>query len=57
MNIAILMNEYAPYVYGVAGVHVEYLARELANLEDRVHRVRVLCFGDQQERSGNLRDG
>jgi alpha-maltose-1-phosphate synthase len=54
MNIAILTNEYPPYVYGGAGVHVEYLARELANLEDRTHSVRVLCFGDQQERSGNL---
>src|SRR6266511_2882463 len=54
MNIAILTNEYPPYVYGGAGVHVEYLTRELANLEDGTHRVRVLCFGDQQERSGNL---
>jgi starch synthase len=54
MNIAILTNEYPPYVYGGAGVHVEYLTRELANLEDGTHRVRVLCFGDQQEHSGNL---
>jgi glycogen synthase len=54
MNIAILTNEYPPYVYGGAGVHVEYLARELANLEDCTHGVRVLCFGDQQERSSNL---
>jgi starch synthase len=54
MNIAILTNEYPPYVYGGAGVHVEYLARELANLEGRTHSVRILCFGDQRERSNNL---
>jgi hypothetical protein len=30
MNIALLSNEYPPNVYGGAGVHVEFLARELA---------------------------
>ena len=34
MRIAILTNEYPPYVYGGAGVHVEYLTRELARLDD-----------------------
>ena len=34
MRIGILTNEYPPNVYGGAGVHVEYLARELAGLED-----------------------
>jgi alpha-maltose-1-phosphate synthase len=50
MKIAILSNEYPPYVYGGAGVHVEYLSRELANLSDR-NSVKVLCFGDQEEHS------
>jgi starch synthase len=54
MNIAVLTNEYPPYVYGGAGVHVEYLTRELAALDGRQHTVRVLCFGDQQETDGNL---
>ena len=46
MKIAILTNEYPPHVYGGAGVHVEYLTRELAALPGG-HNVRVLCFGDQ----------
>ena len=54
MNIAVLTNEYPPYVYGGAGVHVEYLTRELAALDGRRHTVRVLCFGDQREHDGNL---
>jgi starch synthase len=54
MNIAILTNEYPPNVYGGAGVHVEYLTRELANLADGRHTVRVLCFGDQVERTPGL---
>jgi starch synthase len=32
LNVALLTREYPPEVYGGAGVHVEYLARELANL-------------------------
>jgi glycogen synthase len=54
MNIVILTNEYPPYVYGGAGVHVEYLSRELANLEDQAHRVTILCFGDQRRQEQNL---
>jgi len=54
MNIAVLTNEYPPYVYGGAGVHVEYLTRELAALDGRQHAVRVLCFGDQHQTEGNL---
>ena len=30
MQALILTNEYPPNVYGGAGVHVEYLTRELA---------------------------
>jgi starch synthase len=54
MKIAILTNEYPPNVYGGAGVHVEYLTRELAALGDGAHQVRVLCFGDQAVREANL---
>lgn len=54
MRIAILTNEYPPYIYGGAGVHVEYLTRELTRVEGGIHTVEVLCFGDQSLRDGNL---
>jgi starch synthase len=54
MNIVILTNEYPPYVYGGAGVHVEYLSRELADLADHAHAVEILCFGDQHFQKGNF---
>jgi starch synthase len=41
VRVALLTREYPPDVYGGAGVHVEYLARELARLVD----LRVHCFG------------
>jgi starch synthase len=44
MHVAMLTREYPPDVYGGAGVHVEYLARELARLED----VTVHCWGDER---------
>jgi glycogen synthase len=47
----ILTNEYPPSVYGGAGVHVEYLVRELARLID----VDVRTFGSQDETSDGLR--
>jgi starch synthase len=34
LKVALLTREYPPDVYGGAGVHVEYLARELASLVD-----------------------
>ncbi len=34
MKVALLTREYPPEVYGGAGVHVEYLARELARLDE-----------------------
>jgi glycogen synthase len=55
MRIAILTNEYPPFVYGGAGVHVEYLTRELARLDAGRHPVSVFCFGDQRETTGSLR--
>jgi starch synthase len=49
MKALLLTNEYPPNVYGGAGVHVEYLSRELAALID----LEVRCFGDQRsERDG-----
>ena len=54
MRIAILTNEYPPYIYGGAGVHVEYLTRELTRVEGGNHSVEVLCFGDQRIDEGNL---
>lgn len=47
MNALIYSNEYPPYNYGGAGVHVEYLARELSKLPDL--EVDVRAFGDQDE--------
>jgi starch synthase len=54
MRIAILTNEYPPHIYGGAGVHVEYLTRELARLDDGAHTVTVICFGDQSVHESNL---
>jgi glycogen synthase len=49
-RVALFSKEYPPHVYGGAGVHVEYLAKALAK---RVP-VEVRCFGEQQERDGDL---
>ncbi len=54
MRIAILTNEYPPRIYGGAGVHVEYLTRELARVEDGNHQLDILCFGDQRSSVGNV---
>ena len=50
MKVLFYTREFPPYVYGGAGVHVEYLATELAKLME----VDVRCFGDQDENTGNL---
>jgi len=44
LRVALLTREYPPDVYGGAGVHVEYLAREL----DRLVDLTVHCFGDDR---------
>jgi starch synthase len=50
MRAGLFTREYPPHVYGGAGVHVEYLSRELAKkIEVEVH-----CWGSQQENEGNL---
>ncbi|HYY81769.1 MAG TPA: glycogen synthase [Actinomycetes bacterium] len=53
MRVALLTREYPPEVYGGAGVHVEYLARELARLVD----LEVHCFGGDRgpARPGGVR--
>jgi glycogen synthase len=50
LRALLLTREYPPDVYGGAGVHVDYLSRELA----RLIAVEVRTFGDQAIRSGNL---
>lgn len=50
MKALFLTREFPPYVYGGAGVHVEYLAKELSELM----KVDVRAFGDQDDRSPNL---
>ena len=55
MRIAIITNEYPPHIYGGAGVHVEYLTRELARVDGGSHDIEVLSFGDQEEATSNLR--
>jgi len=50
MKTLLLTNEYPPHIYGGAGVHVDYLSRELAKLME----VEVRCFGEQKEDLGNL---
>ncbi|MFG2009536.1 glycogen synthase [Micromonospora sp. NPDC048868] len=48
LRVDLLTREYPPEVYGGAGVHVEYLARELRRLAD----VRVHCFGAPRTEAG-----
>lgn len=50
MKALFLTNEYPPNIYGGAGVHVDYLTRELS----RKIEVDVRCFGDQQLQDGRL---
>src|SRR6185437_11778741 len=50
MRVALFTREYPPHIYGGAGVHVEYLSRELAKKID----VDVHCWGDQHYDQGML---
>jgi len=50
MRILLLTNEYPPHIYGGAGVHVEYLARQLAQLT----AVEVRTFGTEEAQQGHL---
>ena len=51
MRVGLVTREYPPHVYGGAGVHVEYLSRELA----KKIAVDVHCWGEQHSDEGNLR--
>ena len=51
MKTLFLTNEYPPNIYGGAGVHVDYLTRELAKLCE----VDVRCFGNQDLFAEQLR--
>uniref|UniRef100_UPI001942F9D0 glycogen synthase n=1 Tax=Actinoplanes couchii TaxID=403638 RepID=UPI001942F9D0 len=48
MRADLISREYPPEVYGGAGVHLEYLARDLRALAD----VRVHCFGAPRDEAG-----
>jgi alpha-maltose-1-phosphate synthase len=51
MRVGLFTREYPPLVYGGAGVHVDYLSRELAKeIEVEVH-----CWGPQHSDTANLR--
>jgi alpha-maltose-1-phosphate synthase len=50
VRVGLFTREYPPHVYGGAGVHVEYLSRELA----RKVSVEVHCWGRQRSDEGNL---
>lgn len=50
MKALFLTREFPPYVYGGAGVHIEYLAKELSELME----VEVRAFGDQDKSTNNL---
>jgi len=50
VRVGLMTREYPPNVYGGAGVHVEYLSRELAKKVD----VEVHCWGDQSLDEGHL---
>lgn len=50
MRVGLFTREYPPHVYGGAGVHVDYLSRELAKKVE----VEVHCWGDQRIEDGKL---
>jgi starch synthase len=51
VKVLFLTNEYPPHIYGGAGVHVDYLSRELA----KTIEVEVRCFGEQRFEKGKLK--
>lgn len=50
MKVLYFTNEFPPHVYGGAGVHIEYLSKEVAELID----VEVRCYGDQKPEPGKV---
>ncbi|MBT1280186.1 glycogen synthase [Thermoanaerobacter sp. CM-CNRG TB177] len=51
LKVTMFTNEYPPNIYGGAGVHVDYLVRELSKLM----KVDVRCFGDQDYTADNVK--
>ena len=50
MKVLFYTKEFPPYVYGGAGVVVEYLSAELEKLLE----IDIKCFGDQNTSSGKV---
>jgi alpha-maltose-1-phosphate synthase len=50
LRVGLFTREYPPQVYGGAGVHVDYLSREMA----REIEVEVHCWGPQESDTGSL---
>lgn len=50
MKIALFTNEFPPNIYGGAGVHIDFLSKELQKLA----KVEVRCFGEQSVSNQNL---
>jgi glycogen synthase len=50
MKVALFTNEFPPYIYGGAGVHIDFLSQELAKLG----QVEVRCFGDQSVHAASM---
>ncbi len=47
MKIALFSNEFPPNIYGGAGVHIDFLSKELA----KIAQIEVRCFGNQLEKN------
>ncbi|WP_434654706.1 glycogen synthase [Thermoanaerobacterium thermosaccharolyticum] len=50
LKVTIFTNEFPPNIYGGAGVHVDYLTKELSKLMN----VDVRCFGEQNTSLNNM---
>jgi alpha-maltose-1-phosphate synthase len=51
IKVSILSKEYPPYIYGGAGVHVDYLTKSLK----KIMKINVITFGDQDYVERNLK--
>ena len=50
MKVALLTNEFPPDIYGGAGIHVQFLSRELRNHCE----IEARAFGSQNDSEKNL---
>lgn len=50
MKVSLYSNEFPPHIYGGAGVHIDFISRELSKLCE----VEVRCFGEQNQSQANL---